>query len=278
MNTTLKSERQDLIANEVLQKGSLSVGELAIFLGVSEITVRRDLEALGEMGVIDRVRGGARRPSPKGPEPPVVQRQTVNVAEKQAIGQAATSLIGSGDVIAILSGSTPQELARCIARRTWDNLLVITNGFLIAQEIMRTPGVQVVLIGGALNPSEMGTFGVLAVDMVKDMRLHKLFTGCRGIDPVIGTSNDLPAESEIALVRALANNSNQVIVLADGTKLGDNFLLPTLPINEIDVLITDSRASPVLLERFRKQDVQVIAASTSQPTYSNGDRLLSRSQ
>jgi DeoR/GlpR family transcriptional regulator of sugar metabolism len=272
MNATLKSERQDLIANEVLQRGTVTVGDLARFLGVSEITVRRDLEELGKMGVVDRVRGGARHPSPKGPEPPVVQRQMVNVAEKQAIGQVAATLISSGDVIAILSGSTPQELARCIARRTWDNLLVITNGFLIAQEIMRTPGVQIVLIGGALNPSEMGTFGVLAVDMVKDMRLHKLFTGCRGIDPMIGTSNDLPAESEIAIVRALASTSNQVIVMADRTKLGDNFMLPTLPITDIDVLITDSGAAPAMLERFRKQDVQVIVAPVSQPTHSDSDQ------
>ncbi len=81
--------------------------ELATLLDVSDITIRRDLDELARIGLIDRVRGGARRLSPKGPEPPVVQRQMVQLAEKQAIGQAAVSLVNNGDVIAILSGSTP---------------------------------------------------------------------------------------------------------------------------------------------------------------------------
>jgi DeoR/GlpR family transcriptional regulator of sugar metabolism len=238
----------------------VTVVELAKQLDVSEITIRRYLDELVQTGVIDRVRGGARHRNPKGPEPPVVQREIVQLEEKQAIGQAAVSLVDNGDVIAILSGSTPMELVRCIARRNWENLLVITNGMLILKELLPTPGVQIVVIGGVLNKEELGTFGVLAVDMVKHIHVHKLFTGCRGIDPLIGTSNDLNAESEVALVRALALNSDQVIVMADHTKLGDSFLLHTLMIEDIDVLVTDSEAPAALLERFHNEDVQVIIA------------------
>ena len=256
----LKSERQDIIVKEVVHRGSVTVAELAKQLSVSEITIRRDLDELAKSGVINRVRGGARHQSPKGPESPVVQRQMVQLAEKQAIAQAAVSLINNGDVIAILSGSTPLELVRCMARRVWENLLVTTNGLMEIQELVRTPGVQIMVIGGALNPNEMGTFGMLAVDMVKDIRLHKLFTGCRGIDPSLGTSNDLNAEAEVALVQALAMNSDQVIVMADHTKLGNNFLLTTLRMEDIDVLVTDSAAPAAMLERFRNEDVQVVIA------------------
>ncbi|NIM92392.1 MAG: DeoR family transcriptional regulator [Anaerolineales bacterium] len=257
---TLKSERQDIIVKEVLQRGSVTVGELAKLFDVSEITIRRDLDELAKSGAVNRVRGGARRLSPKGPEPPVVQREKAQLVEKKAIGRAALSLIDDGDAVAILSGSTPIELVRFIAQRTWENLLVITNGIMLVQELIHTPGVQVVLIGGVVNRDEMGTFGVLAVDMVKRIRLHKLFTGCRGINPDLGTSNDLNAEAEVALVRALAMNSEQVIVIADHTKLGNDFLLTTLRIEEIDVFVTDSRAPSATLERISEQDVKVIIA------------------
>ena len=260
MNTNLKSERQEFLAKQILDRGSMSVPELARLLEVSEITIRRDLEELDKTGVINRVRGGARRPNPRGEEPPVVQRLTLQMAEKQAIGQAAASLIEDGEVIGILSGSTPQELARAIARKLWSNLIIVTNALMVVQELMRIPGIQIILVGGTIDQDEMGTFGILAVDTVKNMRLHKLFTGCRGIDPATGISNDLRAEPEVAVVRAFAQISDQVIVIADHTKIGNTFLIPTLPIEKIDVLVTDMGAGSLNLNKFRKQDVQIILA------------------
>jgi DeoR/GlpR family transcriptional regulator of sugar metabolism len=260
MIVSLKPERQESIVNEVVYRGSVTVAELAKQLNVSEITIRRDLDELAKSGVINRVRGGAMHRSPKGPEPPVVQRELAQLEEKTAIGQAAISLIDDGDVIAILSGSTPIELVRSIKRRNWENLLVITNGIMMVQELLHNPGVQIAVIGGAINQDEMGTFGVMAVDMVKNIHLHKLFTGCRGIDPVIGTSNDMNAEAEVALVQALAMNSDQVIVMADHTKLGHRFLLTTIWIEDVDVLVTDNKAPESMLERFHNEDVKVIIA------------------
>jgi DeoR/GlpR family transcriptional regulator of sugar metabolism len=236
-----------MIVKDVFQNGSMSIPDLARLLNVSEVTVRRDLDELDKTKAIERVRGGARRPSPKGPEPSIVQRQMAQVAEKYAIGQAAASLVEDGEVIAILSGSTPQQAASSIGRRRWANLLVVTNGLMICQELIRTPGIRLVLIGGNVYPDELGTFGVLAVDMVKSMRVHRLLTGCRGIDPATGTSNDLGADPEVALVRALANASDQVIVMADHTKLGSAFLIPALPVDDIDVLVTDAGAPASML-------------------------------
>ena len=263
MIVSLKSERQEIIAKEVVYRGSVTVAEIAKQLSVSEITIRRDLDELAKSGVVNRVRGGARHRSPKGPELPVVQREISQLEEKTAIGQATISLIDDGDVIAILSGSTPVELVRSITRRTWENLLVITNGIMMVQELLHNPGVQIVVVGGAINQEEMGIFGVMAVDMVKHIRINKLFSGCRGIDPVIGTSNDMNAEAEVALVQAFAMNSDQVIVMADHTKLGNRFLLTTLRIEDIDVLVTDNKAPIAMLERFRDEDVKVVIAPLS---------------
>jgi DeoR/GlpR family transcriptional regulator of sugar metabolism len=262
MNYKLKSQRQDAILKEVLRRGPLSIGELAAALKVSEITVRRDLDELHDSGALERVRGGARPLSPRDPEPPVVTRLLAQAGEKQAIGQAAVALISDGDVIALESGSTTLEFAREIARHTWQNLQVITNGFLISEILMRVPGVQLVCIGGYFKVEEMCTLGVLAEDMLDRMHFNKLFIGCRGIDPEGGVTTDLQSETEVFTVRAMAAVADQVIILADHTKFGQTFLLRALPIAKVDILITGPLTSEPILDKLRKQDTQVIVAAS----------------
>jgi len=256
----LKSERQDKIAQEVLRRGAVSVSDLAAELGVSEITVRRDLDELSDVGRLQRVRGGARQPSPRGPELPVVHRESTQKAEKRAIALAAIQLIIDGDVIALESGSTTLELARVIAVQMWQHLQVITNSFSILNELMRVPGIQLVFVGGFVNPNELGTFGTLAEDMLKRMNIQKMFLGCRGLDPKTGLSSDIQAEMEIATVRAFVAASNWVVVLADHTKFGRAFSLQMLPITEVDLIVTDDIAPKGVLKDLY-QDKRVIVAS-----------------
>ena len=261
MNNKLKSQRQDSILSEVLRRGTVSIGDLAAFLKVSEITVRRDLDELHASGSLERVRGGARPLSVRGPEPPIIQRAEEQTSEKQAIGQAALALVADGDVIVIESGSTTLEFTRAIARRTWTNLQVATNGLLIAETLMRVPGVQLVCIGGYFKADEMCTFGVLAEDMLGRMHFNKLFFGCRGIDPEGGITTDLQSETEVFTVRAMAAAADQVIILADHTKFGRIYLLRTLPIAKVDLVITGSLTPETILDNLRKQDTRVIVAA-----------------
>ena len=260
MNNKLKSQRQDSILNEVLRRGTVSIGDLADFLKVSEITVRRDLDELHACGSLERVRGGARPLTlrVRGPEPPIVQRAEEQTSEKQAIGQAALDRVADGDVIVIESGSTTLEFTRAIARRTWTNLQVATNGFLIAEILMHVPGVQLVCIGGYFKADEMCTFGVLAEDMLGRMHFNKLFIGCRGIDPEGGITTDLQSETEVFTVRAMTAAADQVIILADHTKFGRIYLLRALPVSKVDIVITDSLTPESILEKLRKQDTQTI--------------------
>jgi len=255
----LKPERQDAVVKEVLRRGTVSVVDLATSLDVSQTTIRRDLDELTQPGYVQRIRGGARRPRPRGPEPPVVQRQLDQVREKQAIGLAAVELLCDGDVIAFESGSTVLELARAIARRAWQDLQVVTNSFTILNELIRTPGVQLVFVGGFVNPDEMGTFGTLAEDTLKRLNINKLFVGCRGIDPSIGLSNDIQAEMEMVTVRAFVAASSQTVVMADHTKFGHAFPLQMLPITDVDMIVTDSLTPENMLKEFQ-QHTQVIVA------------------
>lgn len=245
---------------EILQRGPCTIAELATYLEVSEITVRRDLNELHKGGYLERVRGGARPLSARGPEPPVIQRHLLQQPDKQAIGQAAARLVADGDVIAIESGSTTLEFARAIACCPWQNLQVVTNSLLVAEVLMGMPGIQLVLLGGYFKAEEMGTFGVLAEDMLSRMHINKVFIGCRGIDPEAGITADLQSELEVFTVRAMAAVSDQVTILADHTKFNQRFLLRTLPVVGIDTVVTDNLTPENMLDKLRKQDIQVIIA------------------
>ena len=256
----LKSERQDAIVAEVWRRGIASVADLAALLGVSEITVRRDMDELGAAGRVQRIRGGARPLMPRDHEPPVVQRQAEQAEEKRAIGLAALELVHDGDVIGIESGSTSLELARALAGRTWRWLQVVTNSFTVLGELLRVPGVHLVFVGGSVNSDEMGTCGTLAEDTLKRINIDKLFISCRGIDPRAGVTNDLQAEPVVGVERAFVAAARQVIVLADHTKFGRVFLLQIVPTNEIDAIVTGCPTPSEILQEFGKQDTRVIVA------------------
>ena len=258
MNTRLKSERLDEILSEIQRKGVLTIADLAAHLNVSEITVRRDLDELHEAGALERVRGGARPLSSHGQEPPVVQRETSQINEKREIAAVAAELIVDGDVIGLESGSTTLEIARCIARKIWKRLTVITNSFTITQELIRVPGIQLVFIGGVVLVDEMGTFGVLAAEFIRKIRIDKLFMGCRGIDPEFGISNDLQAEQEVETMQALVAASLRMICVADYSKFGKIFLIQSIPVTKIDTVVTDHGTPKHYVEKFRKQDIQVL--------------------
>lgn len=255
----LRSERQDEIVREVSRRGTASVAELAAHLAVSEITVRRDLDALGALGRLERVRGGARHLLPQDPEPPVVQRELAQAEEKRAIGHTAAGLVHDGDMVAITAGSTTLELARAVAARPWRNLQVVTNSFTVASELMRTPGVRLTFVGGRVNADEMGTFGILAEEALKRMNIDRVFLGCRGIDAQTGLSND--EQSEKAMDRAFAAASRQVAVLADHSKFGQVFLIRIIPIADIDVIVTDGATPQDAVQELRQRGVQVTIAS-----------------
>lgn len=258
----MKTIRHDAIVNAVQRSGVLSVTALAERLEVSEVTIRRDLDELDRAGRLQRVRSGAQRAVPRHPEPLAVQRQHVQAAEKRAIGQAAAELVRDDDVIALHLGTTTLELARALAARSWRNLQVITNGFPILDVLVHVPGIRLLFIGGIVNADEMGTLGWLAQRMLADLNIDKLFIGCRGLGTRAGTTHDMEVESAVATERAFAAAARQVILLADHAKFGLVFPIQSIPITEVDVLVTDSEAPEEMLQDLRQQEIQVVMATS----------------
>lgn len=262
MNTRLKSERQDEIVRLVRNKGTVSVAELAEHLLVSELTIRRDLTELHGGGHVERVRGGARRPRPQGPEPPVVKRESWNSREKRAIAATALSLVEDGEAIGLEAGSTTLELAVAISRRAWADLTVVTNSFPIGRRLMGLPNLKLIFLSGLVDSDEQATFGVLTEDALRLVRNSRVFIGCRGIGYESGVTCDVDEEREIGTIRRFAEQSDQVVVLADHDKFGREYIIQTLPAEAVHAIVTDDITPSTHLDPFRSAGTRVYVAET----------------
>ncbi len=260
MTMRLQSDRHDEILRQVSQHGTVSASDLATSMGVSHITIRRDLDQLQADGLVERVRGGARRRRLRGPEPPIVQRQTAQVQDKRAIGLLAVDLIDQGDVVALESGSTALELAYAIAARNWVQLTVLTNSFPIAQVLMPVMNVTLIFLGGVVDPNELGTFGVLTEHAIKGVLIDKLFIGCRGIDPQAGVTSDIGAEREISTARTLVAASNEVVIIADHERFGRKYLVQVIEPQQYRTVVTDRGTPASFIEALRRQGKRVMVA------------------
>jgi len=248
--SVLASQRRAAILALVEESGAVRVSDLVEQLGVSDMTVRRDIERLDAEGLIERVHGGALALLPRATdEPGFSAKSSLMTAEKHAIALAAARLVEPGATIGISAGTTTYEFARAI--RNVPHLTVVTNSVPVAQLLHESGGGGhvVVLTGGERTPSD-ALVGPVAVLALQRLHVDRLFLGAHGIDRSAGltTPNLVEAETNQALVRA----SRSVCVLADHSKVGIVGLSTFMPLREVDTLITDSgvpaRARAVLEE------------------------------
>ena len=242
----LGSQRRSLILTLVEESGAVRVADLVERLGVSDMTIRRDIERLSADGLLERVHGGALAigaspSSPTGEEPGFSAKSTLQLAQKRVIATAARKHIPAGGTIGISAGTTTFELARLV-RDTVD-LTVVTNSVPVAQLLHESgaPGQTVVLTGGVRTPSD-ALVGPVAVGALRSLHVDLLFLGAHGIDARAGltTPNLVEAETNRALVAA----ARDVCVLVDSSKWGTVGLSTFAELADVDVLITDSGLPP----------------------------------
>lgn len=268
----LASQRRAAILALVEEAGAVRVSELVDQLGVSDMTVRRDIERLDGEGLLERVHGGAIALLPRATdEPGFSAKSSLMTAEKHAIALAAARLVEPGATIGISAGTTTYEFARAL--HNVPHLTVVTNSVPVAQLLHESGGGShvVVLTGGVRTPSD-ALVGPVAVSALQGLHFDRLFLGAHGIDRSAGltTPNLVEAETNRALVRA----GRSVCVLADHTKVGIIGLSTFMQLEEVDTLITDagmpSRARAILEESV---DHLVLAeAATTLPAGTRGAR------
>lgn len=236
------SDRQSRILDEVLRNGSIRVAELSTMFGVSDMTIRRDLDLLANQRLIDKVHGGATPPrSPSSEEPGFEAKWVREEDEKEAIAAAAAVYAKSGTAVGLSAGTTTWRLAHYL--RDIAGLTIVTNSLQIAQVLYTadpTIGLSVILTGGGHTPSD-ALVGPIAISALRTLHLDVLFLGVHGMDPLVGFSTPNLLEAEVN--RAFVTASRKVIVVADHTKWLVTGLATTAPLSAADVLITDDGLS-----------------------------------
>lgn len=247
----LAAERHSQILSLLRQRRSIRVGELAQELGVSEVTIRRDLDALAKENLISKVHGGATLPTPSGTDEPGFEaKRHLNELEKTAIALSAARLIKPGFAVGLSAGTTTWTLAHLL--RDIPDITVVTNSPPIADVLAGAPKTtdeSIVLTGGVRTPSD-ALVGPLAVRALGDFNLDVVFLGVHGMHPDTGftTPNLLEAETNRAFIRA----ARAAVILADHTKWATPGLARIGGIDIADVLITDHRLSITAQENLRE--------------------------
>jgi DeoR/GlpR family transcriptional regulator of sugar metabolism len=249
-------ERRKHILDLIEKRNSISVGELCQLLGVSDMTIRRDLRSLSNAGLLERVYGGALLRRGRSYEPPYLTRIAENIEKKEIIGRRAASLVDDGDSIALDVGTTTFELAKCL--RSASNLTIITASVHIANVLNEAPSLRLILTGGILRTQELSLIGHIAERAFRDFNVDKAFVGVGGLDFKDGLT-EYNVE-DMLVKRAMIENADQVIVVADSSKLGKNCFATIAPLSVVDILVTDSGIPEEFRERLTGEGIQVIIA------------------
>jgi DeoR/GlpR family transcriptional regulator of sugar metabolism len=230
-------QRQDFILGRVRERGAVRVADLVRELGVSDMTIRRDLETLDERGLLVKVHGGATASPLALYEPGFSAKSTLQLAEKEAIAAAAARLVEPGMAIALSAGTTTYALAGRLA--DIPGLTVVTNSIRVADVLDRSPrhDQTVILTGGVRTPSE-ALVGSFAVAQLRTVHLDMVFMGVHGMEARAGFTcpNLLEAETDVALIEA----GRRLVVVADHSKWGVVGIASIARLDQADVLISDA--------------------------------------
>ncbi|MFF1547419.1 DeoR/GlpR family DNA-binding transcription regulator [Streptomyces sp. NPDC058291] len=240
----LAEQRRALILEEVRRRGGVRVNELTRKLGVSDMTVRRDLDALARQGVLEKVHGGAVPVMEASThEPGFEAKSGLELTAKEDIAKAAAELVTPGSAIALSGGTTTYALAHHLV--DLPDLTVVTNSVRVADVFhvaQRTSGPRqgaatVVLTGGVRTPSD-SLVGPVADRAIAALHFDVLFLGVHGISAEAGLSTPNLAEAETN--RRLVQSARRVVVVADHTKWGVVGLSSFAALDQVDTLVTDA--------------------------------------
>jgi DeoR/GlpR family transcriptional regulator of sugar metabolism len=254
--TMFGAERRHLICELVRVNKAVSLRELARAVNASEVTVRRDLNTLEKRGLIQRAHGGAIVPDALLYEPPTEEARTPHSDEKAAIAALAATLVEDGDAIMLGAGTTVCEFAQRLAPTK--PLTVLTNSMLAARALATTHNVDLVMTSGALDASTLALVGSGAEQWMAGHRVRRAFISGTGLTVDRGLSTTHLAISSVD--RAIVGSAQEVVVLADHTKLGIETTYQTAPLTRIDHLVTDHDSDPAILDTLTSRGINVHVA------------------
>ena len=247
----LIDERRQHILELIQKQGRALVSDLSEQLGISQITIRKDLDYLQSKGVIQRSHGGALRiQSSTLVDPSLQEKQKHNFREKERIAAAATKLVEEGQCIILDSGTTTTAVAERLKR--FKQLTVITNAVNIAAELAGTD-FEVILVGGTMRKNSFSLVGPLAEDNLEEMHADILFLGVDGFDLEVGITTPNFLESRVN--RAMVKAARHVVAVCDSSKFSRRSLSRIVPPGAIHHVITDQNLPKDIQESLRAMGI-----------------------
>lgn len=244
--------RRAKILEELDKDGQVNVNKLSKLFGVSEVTIRNDLDKLEKNNLLVRAHGGAFKSNN------IVltfsQKKKLNMEVKTKIGKKAASIIEEGDTIILDSGTTTFEISRFL--RDFQKLTVITNALDIVNNLAQQENLEVFMPGGYLKEFSMSLVGPLAERNLKQLSCNKLFLGVDSIKPDKGVFTHHVEEAQ--LNQLMINLAEEVILVSDSSKFAKSGMAFICTCNHIHKLITDSGITEDQIKALEKHNVEVI--------------------
>lgn len=248
------TERQQDILRRAVASRVLRVRDLAAEYGVHEMTVRRDLDALCEQGLLERVHGGARLASRTGEELSHQLRAAQNVDAKARIARAALDLIHDGDTVALDASTTSLALAKLLPAR---RVQAIACG-LDAAEALSSGGVPFFMVGGNFHAPARSFVGGLFMDTMGRLHPDKVFFSAKGFTPETGFTD--PHLPEVGAKQALIRSAASAYALVDHSKFGRRALATIASAEQVEALITDAPPPDGYRAALEGADVRLLLA------------------
>lgn len=248
--------RHSRIAGLLAARDECTVGFLARRLGVSGMTVRRDLQAMAAAGKVIRTHGGAAPAARVSFEFAFLARTRENRPAKEAIARTAAALVGDGEAVMLDSGTTTLALARRLKDRK--GLTVITTSLPIASELQFCEALQVLLLGGLLRRGAPDLAGALTESNIESLHADVAFIGADGIDARGNIYNDSPVIAR--MLGRMAASADRVFAVADNSKIGRAALMRFGNVAKWDGLITDRGLNRTLASALKRAGVRILTA------------------
>ncbi len=248
-------QRQQVIADFILERGSGTAAEIAELTGVSVMTVHRDLDELARQGIVRRYRGGASAQPSSVFEANIEFRLRAAQREKAAIGALARELVEPGMSVLLDDASTTLALARTL--RGIEPLTVVTNNVGALLTLKEVPGIRLIGLGGLYLPTHDSFNGVGCVEAIAALTVDIVFVSTSSMT----ASMTYHQEQDIVLVkRAMLHAAERKVLLMDSSKIGRRALHQLAPVSDYDLVITDSGADPEALNELRSGSTPIRVA------------------
>lgn len=249
-------ERQREILLAARAEGRVDVVALATEHGVTTETIRRDLTVLERAGALRRVHGGAIPVERLGFEPALAARDTVMTVEKERIAKAALAEIPDDGAILLDAGSTTQRLAEAIPADR--ELTVVVNSPPLATLLASRPHLSVIMLGGRVRGRTLATVDDWALQPLRHVHVDVAFMATNGLSVEHGLTTPDPAEA--SMKRAMIAAARRTVLLADHTKVGNDYLARFGDLADVDLLISDAGLDPAAAEELELDGLRVVRA------------------